>query len=158
MKPFKFTLQAVRAVREREEHGALREYVAALRQLEDTKRTIDAIDRQLVAGWDELRRAMGQSAQMRDVTRLQDYCDMVLERKREMESVLQTMRQKANRAFARYLAAHQACAVVERCYENQKGRYHHQRVKHEQKSLDDIAQRSMSLATLINRSRGTIWN
>lgn len=158
MKPFKFTLQAVRAVREREEQGALREYVAALRQLEDTKRNLEAIDRQLADGWDELRRSMGQSASMREVSRLQDYCDMVLQRKRELESVLQSMRQKANRSFARYLAAHQACAVVERCYENQKGRYHRQRVKYEQKTLDDVAQRSLSLATLINQSRGTIWN
>ena len=158
MKPFKFTLQAVRTVREREEQAALREYVAALRQLDEAKRAVEAADRQLTEGWDELRRALRGTASMPEVTRLQDYCDLVLQRKREREAVLHTARQKANRAFTRYLAAHQACAVVERCYETQKDRHHRDGVKHDQKQLDDIAQRSLSLAALINRSRGTLWN
>jgi flagellar export protein FliJ len=83
---------------------------------------------------------------------------MLQERRRELESALQAARQKSNCAFTRYLAAHQACAVVEKCFQNQKHRHEHERLKHEQKVIDDLAQRSLSLANLICRSRGTIWN
>jgi flagellar export protein FliJ len=158
MKPFKFTLQAVRTVREREEQSALREYVATLRALEEAKRRYEAVEEQILMAWDDFRQALQTDSSSVEITRVQDDCEMLQERRRELESALQAARQKANRAFTRYLAAHQACALVEQCVQNQSHRHEHERPKRQQKGIDDLAQRSLSLANLICRSRGTIWN
>jgi len=158
MKPFKFTLQAVRTVREREEQSALRDYVATLRALEEAKHRYEVVQEQIAAAWDDFRQALEADSPSVEITRVQDYCEMLQERRRELESALQAARQKANCAFTRYLAAHQACATVEQSFRNQKPRHQHKRLRHEQKVIDDLAQRSLSLARLICRSRGTIWN
>lgn len=158
MKPFKFTLQTVRTVREREEQGALREYVAALRTLEEAKRRYESLDEQILTAWHDFRQALQADSSPIEITRIQDYCDMIEARRRELESALQAARQKANRAFTRYLAAHQACAVVEQCCRSRKHRPAHAELRHPQKVGDDVLRRSLSLAHLICRSRGTIWN
>ena len=159
MKPFKFTLHAARTVREREEQCALHEYVAALRKLDEAKRHVEDLGQELGAAWEEIRRTVtGGGAHAAEIIRVQDYCDMLLQRKRQLRGVLKAARAKANRAFARYLAAHVACAAVEMCHERQKRHHDHDRIKHEQKAVDDLAQRSLTLVNLVMRSRGTLWN
>ncbi len=154
MKSFKFTLQAVRAVRERAEQSALREYVATLRVLEEAKNRSEAVEEEIAQAWKTLQ---GDSPSM-EMARLQDSCEVLQERRRESASDLEAARQKAKRAFTRYLAAHQACVTVEQCCRNQKRRPEHGRVRRKEKAIDRLAQRSLSLASLICRSRGTLWN
>jgi flagellar export protein FliJ len=159
MKPFKFTLQAVRTVREREEHHALHEYVGALRALEEVKGLVETVEQEIGATWAALRQAIQSgSASAGEITRLQAFCQALVQRRTDLETALKAARAKANRAFAVYLAAHQACAMVEQCCVRQKRRHQADRRRHEQKTLDDIAQRSLSLACLVMRTRGTIWN
>jgi flagellar export protein FliJ len=158
MKPFKFTLEAVRTVREREEQRALHDYVATLRALEEARRRVEVVDEEMGRAWGEFRQSILGSCSAAEIARIGDYCEMLARRKRDLEASVQAARVLANRAFTRYLAAHQACTVVEKCYENQRDRHHRDRRKHEQKTLDDLAQRSLTLASLVMRSRGTIWN
>lgn len=158
MKPFRFTLQAVRTVREREAQQALHEYVALLRALEDAKSRLRAAEEDLADGWDEFRRAAQANASAAELTRVQDWCELLLQRRREADAALKTARFKAHKALARYLAAHQACAVVEKGYARQRQAHERLRRKHEQKLTDDLAQRTFVLATLLRRSRRTVWN
>jgi flagellar export protein FliJ len=158
MKPFKFTLEAVRTVREREEQRALHDYVATLRALDAARRRAEALDEEIGRTWAEFRQSVLDECSAATIARIQDYCAMLARRRQELDEELKACRARATRAFTRYLAAHQACTVVEKCYEHQRGRHHRERRKHEQKSLDDLAQRSLTLANLVLRSRGTIWN
>jgi flagellar export protein FliJ len=158
MKPFKFTLEAVRTVREREEQHALHDYVATLRALAEAKQRVEAINDEISRVWSELRQSLQAGSRAAELARIQDYGEMLIRRKRTLDDELKAARVKANRSFTRYLAAHQACTVVEKCYENQHGQHDRDRRKHEQKTLDDLAQRSLTLASLVMRSRGTIWN
>lgn len=159
MKPFKFSLQAVQTVRQREEQRALDAYLGALRQLEAAKNRLQELDQELSAAWAAFRQAvLDPGACADELARVHAYCDGLLKRRRELETALKTARATANRTFARYLAAHLACAAVRQCYERQKRQHLRDALRQEQKALDDLAQRGLRLARALRQSQGTFWN
>ena len=67
-------------------------------------------------------------------------------------------RNKASLAFTRLIAARQARAVVEKCFDKQKRRYDHERQRHEQGILDDMINHRAVLAQLFQAGPESLWN
>jgi flagellar export protein FliJ len=157
MKAFQFTLQAVRTVREREERRALHEYSHALRLLDEAKQKMESTEKELEAGWRELRQARAAQGAA-EMTRLQDYCQTVEKRLTDNRHVLASAKSNAGRAFLKYLTAHQKRLVVEKHWENQKKRHDQEERRREQKALDELARRGPQSDPAMGLNSGTAWN
>lgn len=158
MKPFKFTLQAVLTLRERAEQQALHEYSKALRALDVARRRVETAQEELAAVWRQLQEALDRPCRADELRRLQDFCDAVVQRKKDLDIALALARNRADRAFAKYLVAHQARALVEQHFENQKSRHDRERRKHEQKLLDDLARRTPVAKSPLAPEHENLWN
>ena len=141
MKPFKYSLQAVRTLRVQQEQTALHAYSRALRAAEQAAEKLASVQQELQAVWAELQARFAHPGTIEDLTRLQDYSQTVEKRRAERERLLGMARQMAQVELLKLVAARKAAAVLDKHFENQKRHHQHQQRRHEQKILDDLAGR-----------------
>ena len=158
MKLFRFSLQALRLLRERQEQLALRDYGQALQLWEQARDRVEAIQQQFQIVCLEAQRTLMHGCSGSELTQLQAYCQSLEQRRREREQAARRERDKASLAFSRLIAARQARAVVDKCFDKQKRRHDHERQRHEQSILDDMMNHRAVLAQLFQESPEALWN
>ena len=158
MKPFKYSMQAVRTLREQQEQTALHDYGRALRAAEQATEKLASVQQELEAVWAELQNRFADHGTAEDLARLQAYSQTVEQRRAEGERAVQIARHKVRENFVKLVAARQAAAVLDKHFENQK--WHHQREqrRHEQKMLDDLAGRRNLLRAPPPVRPASTWN
>jgi hypothetical protein len=75
MKPFHFSLQAVRTLRQRQEQMALERFTAAVQNREKAVNRLNTVTQQLHAGWSELKALLSKGATALQIAQIQAYCD-----------------------------------------------------------------------------------
>jgi len=158
MKPFHFSLQAVRTLRQRQEQMALERFTAAVHNREKAVDRLNCVTRQLHAGWNELKARIPQGATALQIAQIQAYCDSVTARKKECEVCVNAAYRAVDVAWQNLLAAKQQLEVVVKYYENQRQRYERELDREEQKALDDMANRRAAKTTASLGSVKTTWN
>ncbi|HEY2952998.1 MAG TPA: hypothetical protein VGK40_10465, partial [Verrucomicrobiae bacterium] len=93
-----------------------------------------------------------------ELVQLQSYCQALELRRRQSEQAARVARNTANLAFARLIAARQARAVVDQCFDHQKRRHDHERQRHEQGLLDDMINHRDLLARMFQADPEALWN
>jgi flagellar export protein FliJ len=156
MKNFKFSLQALRILRERQEQNALQEYGNTLRQLEAAQAKAEALQTELEGAWTQLQQAYKGSTSARHLAQLQEWCSTLRTQKQQSEYNLKVAHQHSQEAFTRLVAARQARSVVEKCYERQKQQHELQVRKHQTKIQDDRAAHHSSSLLMLNCK--PLWN
>jgi flagellar export protein FliJ len=142
VKAFKFSLQPLRTLRERQEQTVLHEYAStvaarqrALDQLADAEQAREQ-------AWATLTKQGAEGATARELAQLQAYGaaqERACQRRgQELRSAAELMRV----AFDRLVAARKATAVVDRYFELQRRAFLRRRRLHEQQLLDELSQRS----------------
>src|ERR1700743_1839883 len=73
MKGFHFTLEAVRTLRQRQEQKALEHYATSLLARQQALDKLDAVQRELNAGFTELRAQMAKGCVATEIAQAQEY-------------------------------------------------------------------------------------
>ncbi|HEY0456685.1 MAG TPA: hypothetical protein VGE41_09950 [Verrucomicrobiae bacterium] len=158
MKGFKFTLEGLLTLREREEQDALTEYGASLRRLDEARQTASAAQRELELAQAELQELFLKSAPAGRLSQMQDYCQMMEKKKRECDYALKVAQNKSHQSFLKLVSSRQAKGVVEKCLQNQKKQYAQQRRKFEQKQSDELVNQGQLVAGILNGGKDKFLN
>jgi flagellar export protein FliJ len=158
MKTFRFSLQALRILRERQEQLVLQDYGKALQLWEQARDRVDAIQQQFQIACLEAQQKLIDGCSGSELMQLQSYCQALELRRREREYLARIARNKASLAFSRLIAARQARAVVDKCFDKQKRRHDTERQKHEQGILDDMMNHREALAQIFQAGPEARWN
>ena len=141
MKPFHFTLEAVRTLRQRQEQNAMEQYAQTLLTRQQTLDRLDAIQRELNEGWQELRGQLARGCTASQAAQTHDYHRALAKRRDEAIVALGLAERRVNAALQTMLTARQQREIVDKCCENQKAAHLREQFRAEQKLLDDLAGR-----------------
>ncbi|HUD49571.1 MAG TPA: flagellar export protein FliJ [Candidatus Baltobacteraceae bacterium] len=145
MKPFRFTLEAVRTLRQRHEQNAMELFAQALLARQQTLDRLEAIRRELTEGWQELRGQLAKGCTASQAAHAHDYHRTLAKRRDETIVALGVAERRVNAALQAMLAARQQREIVDKSCERQKARHLREQFRAEQKLLDDLAgRRSLS--------------
>ncbi len=158
MKVFKFSLQALRTLRERQEQTALQDYGKALQASEQARRKLESAQQELEVCWAGMRKKVADKCSAAELSHLTAHSHAVEKRRKECEHAAKVAANSAKQAFIKLLAARQARGVVDKLFEAEKRRHQREQRRREQKQLDDLAQRENPLTALLQLNREPLWN
>jgi flagellar export protein FliJ len=141
MKPFHFTLEAVRTLRRRQEQNAMETYARTLLTRQQTLDRLDAIKRELNNGWQELRAQLAKGCTASQAAQAHDYHRSLAKRRDEAIMALGVAERRVNAALQSMLAARQQREIVDKSCEKQLAVHRREQFRAEQKLLDDLAGR-----------------
>ena len=157
MKPFRFTLQAVRTLRQRQEQTALKEYAVAALAHQRALDAVQTVQRELESAWGLVEKKTLDGVTAAQLTQLQAHARAVAERVRQAEEALAGTLLAVNRALQKLVAARRQREVVDKLFEKQKLRHQRRVLAAEQKQLDEFAQTG-GRATLFDAPPRALWN
>jgi flagellar export protein FliJ len=159
MKKFKFSLEPLRVLMERQEQTALVQYAESVMALESAKKRQLAVEGELDALSVLVESRMkAQCCSASDLSHIQEYCQVVSREKRLRERETAAAAQQSQLAFTKLVAARKASAVVNRYYEIQKRRYTQECTAEEQKFLDELSQRQVETPLQAVFTPENVWN
>ena len=157
MKPFRFTLQAVRTLRQRQEQAALKDYAAAALAHQRALEAVVAVQRELEAAWTQVETKTRGGITAVQLTQLQAHARAVAERLRLAEEALAATLLAVNRALQKLAAARRQREVVDKLFEKRKHNHQRQLLAAEQKLSDELAQ-SGGMKSLFDAAPRALWN
>ena len=158
MKSFRFTLQALLTVREREERAALEFYARALQLQQQAFDDLAAVETDLAAAWVELRHLMAKGGPVAGLLQRQAHCHRLGEQREPLVDALARSEEAARRALLQLITAQQNRDVVDKFLETQQKNYQRDCTREEQKLLDDLAHSAGPLAAFTPLTPEPSWN
>lgn len=159
MKHFRFTLQALLTVRQREEREALEFYA---RELQARQQALDALadsENDLALAWDELRTQMIAGGPIGGLLQRQGHCHHLSGIRERSVTAVTRAEDAANLALLAVIAARKQREVVEKFLEQQRRNYQRECTREEQKTLDELAHRAGPQSALAEHLQpDPIWN
>jgi flagellar export protein FliJ len=143
MKAFHFTLEAVRTVRRRLEQTAMEQYAQALLARQQAFERLDAVQRQLNEGQQELRGQLTAGCTAQQAAQAHDYHRSLGTLRDELSLALGVTERRVNATLQSMLAARQQREIVDKSFTKQKTRHERGQFLAEQKAMDDLAGRRM---------------
>ena len=154
MKPFRFTLEAVRTLRKRQEQEAMEAYAAAVATRQKALEGLREAERECEAAWAMSRERKAGGAPAAHLSQVEDYCRLAEEFKKCCAEMLADAQRKVDAALEKLLAARKAREAVDKFRQRQRNRYNRELVRAEQKILDEIAQQRSPVALGRTESKG----
>jgi flagellar export protein FliJ len=157
MKPFHFTLEALRILRKRQEHAALEQYSSALHRQRQAEERQQAVQTELQAAWLQRQNQMAAGAPAGMVLQLQNYGVFLEARLEECTGAVKTAIEAVARRWEVLLNARQQREIVDKYHEKQRKRHEQACLREEQKELDEFSTRraALSAASALSDSQ---WN
>ena len=159
MKHFRFTLQALLTVRQREERDALEFYA---RELQARQHALDALadsENDLALAWEDLRTQMVEGGPIAGLVQRQGHCQHLGEIRERNVTAVTRAENAANLALLAVVAARQNREVVEKFLEHQRKNYQRECNREEQKILDELAHRAGPESVFAEHLKpDPIWN
>jgi len=144
MKAFRFTLEAVRTLRQRQEHQALEEYIRALLARQQALSSLEAIDQIIGRDFAQMRKLLSGGCTAAQAAQAQNY-HFYLEQKRDQgAAALGEAERQVNEASKAMLAARQQREMVEVYREKQQAQHQRLEIREEQKFMDEFAIRRVT--------------
>lgn len=154
MKPFRFTLEAVRTLRKRQEQEAMEAYAAAVATRQKALEGLREAERECEAAWAMSRERKAGGAPAAHLSQVEDYCRLAEEFKKCCAEMVVEAQRKTDLALEKLLAARQAREAVDKFRQRQRDRYKRELAREEQKVLDEIGQQRAPVALGRAESRG----
>jgi flagellar export protein FliJ len=141
MKPFRFSLQPLRVLREQKEQTAQQRYAEALRVCETAAERVRIASNELAANWKLLRDTMSAGVTGLDLLRTRAWCNVLELRLKERTGILEKARLAVDAVWREMMNATRDREALDHYYD--KCRRAHDRVtqREEQKRLDELALR-----------------
>jgi flagellar export protein FliJ len=156
MNRFRFSLEAVRTLRLRNEQEALQHYASALRGRQSALAALNDAQRDCEAAWELRRERTREGAPAAHLAQVQDYCVAMEAYKKQCEDALAAAMRVVEQKLEKLHKDRQAREVVDKLCERQRERHEREMQRENQKRMDDLAQRSSS--RLISAGPTRWWN
>jgi flagellar export protein FliJ len=141
MKSFRFTLEAVLTLRQRQEQTALEQYAQTLLARQQAVAKLENAQRELNASMQELRQQLAAGCTAAQAAQAHDYQRSLGRRRDECTQALGTAERRVNAAMQAMLAARRQREIVDKFFDKQKLSHLRGLARNEQKMLDDLASR-----------------
>jgi flagellar export protein FliJ len=141
MKSFRFTLEAVLTLRQRQEQTALEQYAQTLLARQQAVAKLENAQRELNASMQELRGQLAAGCTAAHAAQAHDYQRSLGRRRDECAQALGTAERRVNAAMQAMLAARRQREIVDKFFDKQKLNHLRGLARNEQKMLDDLASR-----------------
>lgn len=146
MKPFKFSLEVVRTLRQRKEQQMMEQYAMALQEQRQTVARLHQVQGELESAWSEWHAAIAEGCQAGVVGQTQRYFQSVELRRQECLAAVREADRVVQEALGAMLRARQEREAVEVFLEHQQMAYDRELQREERKLLDEMAQRGTQQA------------
>lgn len=156
MKPFRFSLQPIRVIREQKEQKAQKAFGDAMRLYDDAAFQLQTASDELVAGWNALCREMGSGVHASQLTKTRAWCNVLELRQKERAEALQRAKRAMEAAMQQMLLATRDREAIDNYHDKRRSEYERDVQRHEQKELDELGLRRTSATNALtnpNRSR-----
>jgi flagellar export protein FliJ len=141
MRKFRFSLQPVQILRDRQEQAALNVYARALQGAAEAEARLLAARQALEDAWAALRPDAGRPLSATALAQGHEHGQVLTRRADACAQALHAAQAAVAQAFSRWMTTRQNSAVLAKCRENQL-REHRLRIRqHEQKQLDELGRR-----------------
>lgn len=143
MKPFRFSLAAVRILRTRQERESLERYAASLQRRTECLQALEAANNRLSLARHEWSRASHRGCSAYEMVQFQAWCrDLETKRDRQIADMKQAS-SNVTAAYETFLAARRAREMVDKNRDNQLRAHNQRAARAEQNELDDLARRDI---------------
>src|SRR5882672_5599331 len=139
MKPFHFSLQPLRVLREQQERAAQQQYAAALRACEAAAGQVQTASAELTACWTNLRDKMASGVAGLELLRARAWCNVLELRLKERAAGLEQARLAVDSAWKDMLRATRDRETLDRYRDKRRAAHDRQAQREEQKNLDELA-------------------
>jgi len=139
MKPFQFSLQPLRVLREQQERTAQQAYATALRVCQEAAARVQAASSELTACWTKLRDKMCAGVVGLELLRARAWCNVLELRLKERATALEQARLAVDGAWKAMLQATRDREALDRYREKRRASHQRQAQREEQKQLDELA-------------------
>jgi len=139
MKPFHFSLESLRVLRQQKERAAQKRYATALTACEGFEVQLRQATAELTVGWNLLSNELGNGIAANRLASLRAWCKVLEIRWNERQAAVNEARLAAQQAFQEMAAAVRDREALDRFHD--KSRHAHDRAaqREEQKMLDELA-------------------
>jgi flagellar export protein FliJ len=158
MQAFKFSLQAILALREKQEKEALQKYGEALQAQERAFSLRESTRHELEEAQTYFHARLTKDFNVAELTQLRNRCDEIEDRLQQCERKAITARNEAKRYFTKLLSARHATAVMVKLQATQLHHHRQEQHKMEQMPQHDLDGRSNSLSMLLQLTQRALWN
>jgi flagellar export protein FliJ len=146
MKRFRFTLQAILTLRQREEHQALERYAAALLSRRQAAEKLALLEDEMSHAAAALRVRLSEGSVAVELAHLQSHYETLERRHDQAREALAAAERLIRPAHEEMLEARRQREVVEGCQEKQRQRHDRELLRDEAKVHDELALRRFAPA------------
>lgn len=143
MKRFRFTLEALQRLRQRQESHALQQYGQAVAAQQEAVRRLEEVQSDCESSWAVCREHLANNAPPAYIAQLESYCRWIEQCKRICEQAIEQADRVCKQRWLRLQLARQAREAVDKFLLRQRRRYDRELMGEERKLLDDMANRRM---------------
>jgi flagellar protein FliJ len=144
MKAFRFTLEAVRILRQRQEQEAMENCARALLARQQAVDLLEAIDQRIGRDDEQMRSLLAGGCPAAQAAQAQDHHAWLAKKRRECLAALEQAERRLHAASQAMLAARQQREMVDVYREKQQAAHQRLEWREEQKILDEFAMRRVS--------------
>jgi flagellar export protein FliJ len=144
MKAFRFTLEAVRTLRQRQEREALEDYIRALLARQKALNVLEEIDQSIGRDFAEMRQLLAGSCTAVRAAQAQNYHRSLEIKRDEAAAALAQAERRVNEASQAMLVARQQREMVDVYREKQHALHQRLEMREEQKIMDEFAIRRVT--------------
>ena len=143
MKPFRFTLQALRTLRLRNEREAMEAYARALLERVRAAEQLQATEQALALGQWEWQQRVASGCTAAEMVHHQYHCRELAAQCCRCLALTQAAERRADTALQSMMLARQEREVVDKFFERQRAVFDRELTRSEQKFLDELAHRRL---------------
>lgn len=139
MKPFRFSLQPIRSLKQQAEQTARERYAQTLRSCEEAAARVQQASVELTDCWAGLCDKLAQGVNSDDLLRARAWCNVLELRVKERASALEQARHAVDAVWQELMTATREREGLDRLYDRRHVAYKRLAQAAEQKSLDELA-------------------
>lgn len=144
MKTFRFTLEAVRTIRQRQENDALENYARALLARQQTLEKLETARERIQEHFAQMRQWLSEGGAAAQAAQAQSWHRSLEKMRDECVAALGLAERRVNAASQAMLAARQQREIVDIYREKQQAVHQRSLLREEQKVLDEFAMRRVT--------------
>lgn len=150
MKPFRFSLQSLRALRQQHEQAVRERYAEKLRACEEAAARVQAASVELTSCWRTLSEKLGSGVTGHELLRTRAWCNVLELRVKERAAALEEARHAVDAVWQELLVATRDREILDRFYKKRHAAYVREAQREEQKTLDEVALQLSQADTLLH--------
>jgi flagellar export protein FliJ len=141
MKPFRFTLQSIRVLREQRERDAQQRFAATVRACEEAAYQLQQAGEELAAGWDSLCRELAVGVAAMKLLKDRSWCGVLEQRQKQRHAAMLQAQRDMDAAWRDMMLARRNRETLDRYHDKCRGVYDREAQREEQKALDELGVR-----------------